>query len=250
MRINIKRYNKESNIDAIEQHEVEESNSLLETLNSIKKEKDASLCFRSGCKSGICGSCALRVNGIERLACKTKINDNDLIEPIKNSEILKDLITNIDYEEKVIKQTNSYLEEYSKEMITSKDEKQIDLQSNCILCQSCYSSCPIYDVNKDFLGPYALTRALRYFDDKKVSNKENILNSIQDNGIWDCTLCSNCTMVCPQFIDPKSDILNLRMKSVQFGFEDKSLQQSMGFDSFNSFDNGLDPSGGFDPNGF
>ncbi len=66
--------------------------------------------------------------------------------------------------------------------------------------------------------------------------------------MWDCTLCGNCTLVCPQFIDPKTDIMNLRMKSVQNGYEDKSLQAFGGFD--NSFDTGFDPSGGFNPNGF
>lgn len=250
MKINIKRYNKETDLDKIETFNIENKTTILEALNYIKREKDSSISFRCGCKSGVCGSCAVRVNNVERLACKTSINENDLVEPIKNSEVIKDLITNIDYEEKVLKKASTYLEENSNEVIYSKDEKQIDLQSNCILCQSCYSSCPVYEVNEEFLGPYALTRALRYVDDKKVSNKSSILASIQENGIWDCTLCSNCTMVCPQFIDPKTDIMNLRMKSVQVGYEDKSIQQSMGFDNFDSFDSGFDPSGGFNPNGF
>ena len=204
--------------------------------------------FRCGCKSGVCGSCAIKVNGVEKLACKTHLNENDLIEPLSNSKVIKDLIIDISHEKKFLKKSSSFLKELSKEEITSKDEKLIDIQSNCILCQSCFSSCPVYEVNQDFLGPYALTRALRYVNDKKELNKKSTLENIQENGIWDCTLCGNCTIACPQFIDPKTDIMNLRMKSVQNGFEDKSMSTYQSFDS--GFDTGFDPSGGFNPNGF
>lgn len=68
------------------------------------------------------------------------------------------------------KKSNAFINTLNKEIveITNKDVKLIDTQNNCILCKSCYSSCPVYEVNKDFLGPFALTRALRYENDKKV----------------------------------------------------------------------------------
>ena len=127
--------------------------------------------------------------------------------------------------------------------VSQEDVKNIDLQSNCILCNSCYSSCPVYDVNKEFLGPFALTRALRYVNDKKNANRLNIIDSIQTNGVWDCTLCSACTLVCPQGIDPKADIMQLQNISVQNGYSNPYTQN---FD-FNSFG---DDFGGFNPNGF
>lgn len=247
MKINIKRFNKENNQNDISEFEVVNKN-LLKALIEIKVEKDNSLTFRCGCKSGVCGSCAVRVNGVEKLACKTFINENDLIEAIKNSKIIKDLVVDVSHETLLIERTKSFTEKICQELeeyeVTQKDIKSIDTQSNCILCNSCYSSCPVYDVNKEFLGPFALTRALRYINDKKTTYTANILNSIQANGIWDCTLCSACTIVCPQDIDPKADIMQLQNISVQNGYSNPNTQTlDFGMDFDDNF-------GGFNPNGF
>ena len=244
MNIYIKRFNKEENLQGkIIKFEVENKN-LLKALIEIKTKQDASLTFRCGCKSGVCGSCAITVNGVERLACKTNINENDLIEALKNSEILKDLLIDVSHETLLIERTKSFIVENQDYTLTQRDINIIDLQSNCILCNSCYSSCPVYDVNKEFLGPFALTRALRYVNDKKSLSEANILANIQTNGIWDCTLCSACTLVCPQNIDPKADIMKLQNISVQNGYDNPNIQ---GFDFETNFD---DDFGGFNPNGF
>ena len=233
MKINIKRLNNISTFDVTKTN-------LLQALIEIKNYQDNSLAFRCGCKSGVCGSCAIRVNGFEKLACKTKINENDLIEALKNLPIIKDLVVDVSHETLLIKKSNLNIEEENTEIISQEDIKKIDLQSNCILCNICYSSCPIYDVNKEFLGPFALSRALRYVNDKKLSNKSSILDSIQSNGIWDCTLCSSCTFVCPQNIDSKSDIMQLQNISVQNGYSNPYINN---FDFSDDF-------GGFNPNGF
>lgn len=242
MKINIKRFNQNQE-NFINQYEVHNQN-LLQSLIEIRNSLDATLTFRCGCKSGVCGSCSVRVNGVEKLACKTKIKKNDLIEPIKNAKVLKDLVVDVSHETLLIKRTNlSINEEYIYNEVNNEDIKSIDLQSNCILCNSCYSACPIYEVNKEFLGPFALTKALRYAKDKKTFNNSLIIDSIQSNGIWDCTLCSSCTLVCPQGIDSKSDIMQLQNLSVQKGYSNP-YQQSFDFNS--EFDN----FGGFNPNGF
>ena len=234
MKLNIQRKDQITSYDLSN-----ENQTLLSILIEIKKNIDSSLTFRHGCKSGVCGSCAVRINGIERLACKTKINDGDLIEPLKNSIVIKDLIVKLDYESKKLKNSKTYLEENSLSDITVIDEKAIDVQSNCILCQSCYSSCPIFEVNENFLGPYALTRVLRYINDKKENNIKDKIEAIQENGVWDCTLCGNCTLVCPQHIDPKTDIMNLRNRSAQEGYNDPKMA---------SFGSSLEF--GFNPNSF
>ena len=244
MIINIKRFNKENSPqESIDTFEVDNTN-LLKALIEIKTKKDNSLTFRCGCKSGVCGSCVIRVNGVEKLACKTNISQNDLIEALKNSNILKDLVVNVSHETLLIKKTKSYISEIEEFNISQKDIKNIDLQSNCILCNSCYSSCPVYDVNKEFLGPFALTRALRYVNDKKNAHSLDIVDSIQSNGIWDCTLCSACTLVCPQGIDPKADIMQLQNISVQNGYSNPYAQtMDFGMDFNDDFS-------GFNPNGF
>lgn len=243
MKIFIKRFNNES-LQNNEQNEYQVKNTnLLQALIEIKKEIDSTLTFRCGCKSGVCGSCAVKVNGTEKLACKTNINDNDLIEPMNNTNIIKDLVVDVSHETLLIKKLNLTINSNIQSTeISQENIKNIDLQSNCILCNSCYSSCPVYEVNKEFLGPFALTRALRYVNDKKLVNKANIIDSIQINGIWDCTLCSACTLVCPQSIDPKADIMQLQNISVQNGYSNPYTQNL----DFNSFGDDF----GFNPNGF
>ena len=243
MKIFIKRFNNES-LQNNEQNEYQVKNTnLLQALIEIKKEIDSTLTFRCGCKSGVCGSCAVKVNGTEKLACKTNINDNDLIEPMNNTNIIKDLVVDVSHETLLIKKLNLTMNSNVQSTeISQENIKNIDLQSNCILCNSCYSSCPVYEVNKEFLGPFALTRALRYVNDKKLVNKASIVDSIQINGIWDCTLCSACTLVCPQGIDPKTDIMQLQNISVQNGYSNPYTQNL----DFNSFGDDF----GFNPNGF
>ena len=244
MKIKIIRFNSElATPNFASEYTINKSN-LLQSLIEIKTKNDNSLAFRCGCKSGVCGSCAVRVNGVEKLACKTIINENDLIEPIKNSHIIKDLVVDVSHETFLIAKMGLSIDtDNDINKVAQEDVKKIDLQSNCILCNSCYSSCPVYELNKEFLGPFALTRAIRYVNDKKLVNKATILDSIQTNGIWDCTLCSACTLVCPQGIDPKADIMQLQNISVQNGYSNPYTQNL----DFNSFE---DDFGGFNPNRF
>lgn len=211
---------------------------LLKALFDIKSNQDQSLTFRAGCKSGVCGCCAVRVNGEEKLACKTFIKENDFIEPLNNCVVIKDLIVDVSHETSLLKKSITSIDS-DKVIINDKDAQKIHLQSNCILCNSCYSSCPIYKVNKEFIGPFALTRALRYINDKKLENKNIILEKIQTDGIWDCTLCSSCTFVCPQNIDSKSDIQMLQNISIQYGYENPKISSSF-----------EDEFSGFNPNSF
>lgn len=215
---------------------------LLDALIEIKKI-NKSLGFRYGCKSGICGSCSVRVNGVEKLACTCSISSNDEIEPLKNLPIIKDLIVDDSNIKEKLLQSKASLSALSSNQITSSDVDIIDLQSNCILCNSCYSSCPVYEVNKEFIGPFALTRAYRYIHDKKELNTLDKLDVIQSNGVWDCTLCGACSLVCPQNIDIKNDIMKLQNDSVQAGYENPAFSSSGGFDSFSDNDFGFNPNG-------
>lgn len=222
------------------QYTIQKEENLLKTLHQIKTTQNNSLTYRSGCRSGVCGSCAVRVNGVEKLACKTTIKDGDVIEPLKNTPVIKDLVVDLSNQKLSLNMALAHLEEKSDVTITPEDEKDIDLQSNCILCNSCYSSCPIFEVNKDFIGPFALTRAYRYVNDKKENNIQKKIDTIQKNGIWDCTLCGNCNMVCPEHIDIKNDIMMLRNRSAQLGYSDPNMANFNG-----GFDTNLDF--GFNP---
>ena len=215
---------------------------LLNALIQIKATQDATLTFTAGCRASVCGTCAVRVNGKEELACAYKVQDGDVVEPLNYHPVLRDLKVDKNKAKETLKNSTAWLQNFTEAALTHKDEKHTETQTDCILCDSCYSACPVYAVNPDFLGPFALTRAYRYSTDKREEDAKSIIDNIQANGIWDCTLCGECTLACPKGIDPKMDIMMLRGDSVSHGYMDPSFS-TPGF-------GGPDFSGGFgfDPN--
>ena len=211
-----------------------ENVTLLQLLNHIKTTQDATLSFSQGCHSSICGSCAIRVNNTEVLACAYKVQDGDYITPLNNMPIIRDLI--VDNEAALLRnqKAHAYMQEIQNALeLTPEDEKASALQSDCILCGSCYSSCPVYELKPDFLGPFALTRVWRYVSDRRdEAMVDEQIKTIQDNGVWDCTLCNLCVEVCPQDIAPKQDIVMLRNKSGILGYMDPNFANTFGGGSF------------------
>ncbi len=220
-------------------YEVAEGLTLLEALQSIKTTQDATLTFNHGCRSEVCGSCAMRVNDKEVLACGYRVKEGDVITPLSKMTIVKDLVVDHATAQETLRRVKGWFAEKSSIMIQDKEqEKAIEKQSDCILCASCFSACPVLEVDSAFLGPFALTRAYRYTNDSRADGRSEIVDAVQEKGVWDCTLCGECTAVCPQGIDPKMDIMMLRTKSVQQGYSDPSF--ASGGDDFLS--------GGFNPN--
>jgi len=220
----------------ISEYEVPFENiTLLEALNYIKTKLDATLTYSAGCRSGVCGSCAVRVNGTEQLSCSYKLDDGDSISALKNAPIIRDLVVD---REKMLSfnvVAKAWSSDNSKNISISEEKAEVnEIQSDCILCGSCYSACPVYAVNEDFIGPFALTRSWRYVSDAREEDVQQKIESIQTNGIWDCTLCNECVPVCPQGIAPKQDISMLRSRSGILGFMDPN------------FGGGMDFGGGFD----
>ena len=209
---------------------------LLNALTYIKSHIDATLTFTAGCRASVCGTCAIRVNGKEELACAYKAKDGDTIEPLQYHPVLRDLKVDKHKAKKTLSKSTAWLHQYQEASLTHTDEKQTEIQTDCILCNSCYSACPVYAVNTDFLGPFALTRAYRYSKDKREIHSKSIIDNIQKNGVWDCTLCGECTAVCPKGIDPKMDITMLRSLSIQNGHNDPTFTtQNFGFNPNSEF---------------
>jgi len=235
MKINIQREK------SIESFEVSSNLTLLAALYEIKEHKDATLTFSAGCRASVCGTCAVRVNGKEELACAYKIKDGDVIEPLNYHPILRDLKVDKNKAKETLVKSAAWLHTFQEATLTHKDEKFTETQTDCILCDSCYSACPVYAVNPDFLGPFALTRAYRYSVDKRESDVKALIDTVQNNGVWDCTLCGECTLACPKGIDPKMDITMLRGESLNHGYTDPSFTTQ----SFGTPDFGFDPNAGF-----
>ena len=226
MKINVKRYSSETSPkeDFIDYEVNLESPTLLKALHEIKTNQDATLTYSSGCRSSVCGSCAVRVNGREVLACAYKVQDGDRVEHLGNVEVIRDLVVNMDKALECNATSKAWLSQKNPNAkLSIADEKINEIQSDCILCGSCYSVCPVYAVNDAFKGPFALTRVWKYVSDKRELDSQEKIDTVQSNGIWDCTLCNECTVVCPQGISSKADIEKLRMKSAAFGYSDPNF---------------------------
>ncbi len=216
MTINIIRNGKKATFKVVQNDET-----LLQVLTEIKTTQDASLSFASGCRSSVCGSCAMRVNGKEVLACAYKPESGDIIEPLKNVPLIRDLVVDVQKALSFNKVAKAWA--VSPEVLPSVSPEQAEVnevQSDCILCGACYSACPVYAVNPEFIGPFALTRNWRYVSDVREADIAGKIDAVQTNGVWDCTLCGECVPVCPQGIAPKSDIDMLRNKSNVLGYMD------------------------------
>ena len=241
MKIKVARYTTEPEVtEAVLEYEVDLVDAtLLEVLNEIKTKQDSSLTYASGCRSSVCGSCSMRVNGREVLACAYKVNDGDLVEPLKNSPVIRDLVVDMDKAYTFNAKAKAWQSSKSENiLLTQENEKINEIQSDCILCGSCYSACPVYAINEEFLGPFSLTRVWRYISDVREKDPDEKIDTMQTNGIWDCTLCNECSLVCPQDISSKSDIEKLRSKSAQKGYMNPNMGSfggGFGFDGSPSF---------------
>ena len=220
MNFTVKRFEPVSNQDSNDVgYTVDKPNiTLLEALTHLKQTTEPSLSFASGCRSEVCGSCAVRVNGKEVLACSYKLQEGDYVEPLRYLPLIKDLVVNHDQTQELLKRAKNVSTRSSTSTMTQEDEHAIGIQSDCILCGSCFSACPVEAVNPDFLGPFALTRSWRYVNDAREEDTKTIMDAVQDKGIWDCTLCNECSLVCPQNISSKSDIAMLQGKAGILGY--------------------------------
>ncbi|MBF0215356.1 MAG: 2Fe-2S iron-sulfur cluster binding domain-containing protein, partial [Magnetococcales bacterium] len=146
---------------------------ILTLLEEIKGHQDGSLTFRQSCRSAICGSCAMKIGGRTRLACKTHVaavaDSNGVVEiaPQANQPILKDLAIDIGPFFKRIQQIHPYLEAGpdTDSVLEQSAYDQVNHVTQCILCGSCYSDCVMAEVSPEFIGPAALAKAFRFVSD-------------------------------------------------------------------------------------
>jgi len=211
--------------------EVTSEEVVLDILNRIKWDHDGSFSYRRSCRHGICGACAIKVNGRSTLACKESMTTmieyfgTDLtIEPLSIKRSVKDMIIDkSDFWEKHDSVT-PYLvadidEEPTEENLVSPHEaEQLDEADLCIQCGACHYACPAVEVNEDFFGPAALAAAYRFEADVRDSD-ENRLKVVNEEkqGVWDCVKCFECAEVCPKEINPIEKITKLHQMAFQKG---------------------------------
>ncbi len=230
--LEIQRFNPQTNQPAYLQSftvEAELTDRILSLLLDIKEHQDPTLGFRKSCAHGVCGSDAMRLNGKERLACKTLVRDvlqEDgspiRVEPLRNLPVERDLMVNQDdFFERFEAAKPFFINEQAppeKERIQPPAERRdIDDATNCILCESCYSACPaVANENPDFLGPAALLQAIRFEEDSRdegSSTRRPVLD--HPNGLASCHSHFDCTRVCPRGIKVTKHINLMKRRLAQ-----------------------------------
>jgi len=193
---------------------------ILEALNQIKWELDATLTFRRSCREGVCGSDGMNINGVNMLACMTKVEDISssklTLQPLPAMPVMRDLVVDVtDFFTKFIT-VKPYLIRNSpsgdKEIYQSpEDRKKLDGLYECILCGCCSSACPSYWADKQYLGPNAFLRAWRYLSDTRDEGADERLSILNDkHGVWRCHTIYNCVSACPKELNPAKAIVGIR----------------------------------------
>jgi len=199
---------------------------VLDAMHEIKWHLDESLTFRRSCAHGICGSDAMRINGRNRLACKTLLKDLDIskpitVEPIKGLPVEKDLIVDMEPFFDSYKEIMPFLvasgQEPSRERLQSAEQRErFDDTTKCILCAACTSSCPVFWTDGQYFGPAAIVNAHRFiFDSRDDAGEQRleILNSKE--GVWRCRTTFNCTEARPRGIEVTKAIAEVKQAVIR-----------------------------------
>jgi len=195
---------------------------VLDALFIIQREHDASLSFRCSCRVGMCGTCAMRVNWMPRLACQTRVEtlnaESITIEPMATLPVVKDLVVDLgpffDKWKKVRPALHPKNKDSKQLAIVPPDSefgRQAQVKRDCITCGACYSVCGIAGSNAEYLGPAAINRAmLRLLDprDGNVNDRLAVLND--ETGVWRCHTQFNCVAACPKGINLTDSIMKIK----------------------------------------
>ena len=204
--------------------EVTSEEVVLDILNRIKWDHDGSFSYRRSCRHGICGACAIKVNGRATLACKESMNDmialfgNELtIDPLSKKRAVKDMIIDKgDFWEKhdaVKPYLISDIDENPEQehLVSPKEADKVDDADLCIQCGACHYACPVVEVNEDFFGPAAFAKAYRFEADVRDAASDVRLQEVhqEKQGVWDCVKCFECAQACPKDVNPIDKITSL-----------------------------------------
>ncbi len=235
LHVDIRRFDPRSGAPSFEQGyevEAEPTDRLLDVLLRIKSLQDASLSFRYSCAHGVCGSDAMRINGKERLACKTLVRDvagtgeangqeavRVQIEPLRHLPVLRDLIVDqAEFFRRSLTVTPFLLPAgtaVDREMLQApQQQQQFEDATKCINCAACFSACPVLEKNPRFLGPAAIVHAARFVEDSRDWGLAPRLDALDTpDGVWGCENHFECTRVCPREIKV-TKLINLMKRRV------------------------------------
>ena len=206
------------------------SQTVLDVITFVQRQLDSTLSYRFACRVGMCGSCAMTVNGIPRWTCRThvdKVIDGDqlTIEPLRNLEVIRDLTTDMapffDKWQKAGGLFEGKQTRYDKiPAIDPSGEKRVAASAaiECINCGVCYAGCDTVSGRTDYVGPAALNRGWSLLNDEKHAGQRQLKKSVKaDGGCYTCHTHASCTQRCPVNLDPAGSIASLKRAYSMFG---------------------------------
>ena len=210
------------------------SQTVLDVVTYIQRALDPTLAYRYACRVGMCGSCAMTVNGVPRWTCRTHIDKvvekNSLrIEPLRNLPVIRDLVTDMsEFFDKWARARGRFQgattrrDEFARVKPDSESRKAVDAGIECIGCGVCYSACDVVKWNADYLGPAALNRAWTLVQDvRDAASAERLGVVAGDAGCHACHTHMSCTERCPKNISPTAAIAGLKRAVAKAAFQGK-----------------------------
>jgi len=190
---------------------------VLDAVMYIKENLDSTVSYRASCRMGICGSCAMEINGKPRLACQTQViaelqSNEVVVKPLANYPILRDIVPDLtpllekhdSIKPHIIRKDKEDQKNPRGELYQTPEQVEEYLQfSYCIKCGACLAACPVVGSDEEFLGPQALTQAYRYSIDTRDDGFQLRLDALDDpHGVWRCHFAGACSEACPKGVDP------------------------------------------------
>ena len=228
--------------------EVSQDEVVLDILNRIKWEFDGSFSYRRSCRHGICGSCAIKVNGKPVLSCKENVfhlvemfGEELTLDPQDEKRAIKDMVI----DKKNFWQKYDAVKPYliadivdhpqKEDLVTPEQAEALDEADYCIQCGNCFYACPAVAVNEDYLGPAALLKAFRFNADVRDNARGERLDIVNEegSGVWDCVKCYECAEACPKELSPISKITKLHNQIFEDGkaISNVATRHAVGFKS-------------------
>ena len=198
------------------------SQTVLDVVTHIQRHLDPTLAYRYACRVGMCGSCAMTVNGVPRWTCRTHVdrvarNQTLEVRPLRNLPVIRDLVADMrtffDKWERAgghFEGARSKADDFARIAPESAERKTIDAGIECIGCGVCYAACDVVKWNPDYLGPAALNRAWTLVADSRDTNAQRLRAVAGDAGCHACHTHMSCTERCPKNISPTAGIAGLK----------------------------------------
>ncbi|MGR3755685.1 MAG: succinate dehydrogenase/fumarate reductase iron-sulfur subunit [Tranquillimonas sp.] len=209
-----------------------DNQTVLDVVSWIQQNADPTLTYRFACRVGMCGSCAMNVNGTPRWTCRTHVNkvlDGHRIEiaPLRNLPVIKDLAADMDpFFDKWIKAGGRHMPQAGRKdpiRAVRPDDRQraaADAGIECINCAVCYAACDTVAADPAYLGPAALQRAWTVVNDEKHGNRASVLATVSAaGGCHSCHSIGSCTALCPNGLDPLGAIAGLKRATARNFFK-------------------------------